>query len=149
MSLATTGAASPINDDRASADALRILIVDDHSAVRYALRKMLHQRPQLSVVGDASNGLEAIAQASTLRPDVILMDVSMPHMDGIEATARIHAQFPDIRILGLSMLTRSEIAHAIEKAGASGFFAKGTDTHRLIDHLLDFHAGRGARRAGS
>jgi two-component system, NarL family, response regulator DesR len=77
------------------------------------------------------------------------MDVSMPHMDGIEATARIHAQFPDIRILGLSMLTRSEIAHAIEKAGASGFFAKGTDTHRLIDHLLDFHAGRGARRAGS
>jgi PAS domain S-box-containing protein len=149
LSLATPRAASPINDDRASADALRILIVDDHSAVRDALRKMLHQRPQLSVVGDASNGLEAIAQASTLRPDVILMDVSMPHMDGIEATARIHAQFRDIRILGLSMLTRSEIAHAIEKAGASGFFAKGTDTHRLIDHLLDFHAGRGARRAGS
>ena len=77
------------------------------------------------------------------------MDVSMPHMDGVEATARIHAELPDIRILGLSMLARSETAHAIEHAGAAGFFVKGTDTQRLIDHLMAFHAGRGARRAGS
>ena len=149
LSLALTGAASLVEDDHAPTDALRILIVDDHTAVRRALREMLHQRPQLSVVGEASNGFEAIAHAHTLRPDVILMDVSMPHMDGIEATARIHAQFPDIRILGVSMLARSEIAHAIEKAGAAGFFVKGTDTQRLIDHLLDFHAWRGARRPAS
>ena len=151
LSLPLTGAASAVaDDDRASPDALRILIVDDHPPVRRALREMLHQRPQLSVVGDASNGFEAIAHAHTLRPDVILMDVSMPHMDGVEATARIHTELPDIRILGVSMLARSETADALEHAGAAGFFVKGTDTQRLIDHLMALHASRGAGdRAGS
>jgi CheY-like chemotaxis protein len=150
LSLAPTGPASAVGDDRASTDALRILIVDDHPAVRRALRELLHQRPQLWVVGDASNGYEAIAHAYSLRPDVILMDVAMPHMDGVEATARLRTELPDIRILGLSMLTRNETADAIEHAGAAGFFVKGTDTHRLIDHLLAFHASRGAgERAGS
>ena len=111
---------------------------------------MLHQRPHLSVVGEASDGFEAIAHAYTLRPDVILMDVSMPHMDGVEATARIHTELPDIRILGVSMLARNETADAIEHAGAAGFFVKGTDTQRLIDHLLAFHASRAAGdRTGS
>jgi CheY-like chemotaxis protein len=144
LSRAATEAASAVDDDRASPDALRILIVDDHPAVRHALRAMLHQRPQLSVVGDASNGFEAIAHAYTLRPDVILMDVSMPHMDGVEATARIRTELPDIRILGVSMLARNETADAIEQAGAAAFFVKGTDTQRLIDHLLTFHASRNA-----
>ena len=143
-SFALPGAVSAVDDDRASPDALRILIVDDHPAVRRALREMLHRRPQLSVVGDASNGFEAIAHAHTLRPDVILMDVSMPHMDGVEATARIRAELPHIRILGVSMLARSETADAIEHAGAAAFFVKGTDTQRLIDHLLAFHASRDA-----
>jgi DNA-binding NarL/FixJ family response regulator len=103
---------------------------------------MIHERPQLSVVGDASNGLEAIVSAHALRPDVILMDVAMPHMDGVEATARIHAELPNVRILGLSMQARSDTVHAIEHAGAAGFFVKGIDTQRLIDHLLAFHASR-------
>ena len=72
------------------------------------------------------------------------MDIAMPHMDGVEATARIHAELPDIQILGLSMQARSETAHAIEQAGAAGFFVKGVDTQRLIDHLLVVHASRGA-----
>ena len=145
-----SGAPSPGDGNRASADALRILIVDDHAAVRSALRGMLHQRPQLSVVGDATNGFEAIAHAYTLEPDVILMDVAMPHMDGIEATARIHDELPIIQILGLSTHARSETADAIQRAGAAGFFVKGTDTQRLIDHLLAFHASRVAgARAGS
>jgi PAS domain S-box-containing protein len=143
-SFALTGAVSAVDDERASPDALRILIVDDHPAVRRALREMLHRRPQLSVVGDASNGFEAIAHAHTLRPDVILMDVSMPHMDGVEATARIRAELPHIQILGVSMLARNETADAIEHAGAAAFFVKGTDTQRLIDHLLAFHASRDA-----
>ena len=141
---ATTG-----DGGRASPDALRILIVDDHAVVRRALRDMLHERPQLSVVGDASNGVEAIEHAHTLRPDVILMDIAMPHMDGIEATARIHAELPGIEILALSMQPRSAVAHAIEGAGAAAFFVKGVDTQRLIDHLLAVHASRGAGDASN
>ncbi len=133
-----------------SADALRILIVDDHAAVRGTLRNILNQRPQFLVVGDASNGFEAIAHAHTLRPDVILMDISMPHMDGIEATRRIRAELPDIRILGVSMQPRSPAADAIEHAGAAGFFVKGVDTQRLIEHLLAVHAsGRAGAAATS
>jgi len=139
---APIAAAAAGGNGRASSDALRILIVDDHAAVRSALRDVLNERPQLSVVGDASNGFEAIAHAQTLRPDVILMDVAMPHMDGIEATRRIRAELPDIQILGVSMQPRSTAAHAIEEAGAQGFFVKGIDTERLIDHLLVVHASR-------
>jgi DNA-binding NarL/FixJ family response regulator len=123
-------------------DALRILIVDDHAAVRSAFRDIIQERPQLSVVGDASNGVEAIAYAHTLRPDVILMDIAMPHMDGVEATARIHAELPGIEILGLSMQLHGAAAQAIEQAGAAGFFVKGIDTQRLIDHLLVVQATR-------
>jgi CheY-like chemotaxis protein len=142
--LAPIGPAWAGDGGRASPDALRILIVDDHAAVRSALRDILHERPQLSVVGDASNGVEAIAHAHTLRPDVILMDIAMPHMDGVETTARIRAELPGIEILGLSMQPRGAAAHAIEQAGAAGFFVKGIDTQRLIDHLLVVHASRSA-----
>jgi PAS domain S-box-containing protein len=133
-------------DAAASEEALRILIVDDHAAVRGALRQMLHERRQLRVVGEATDGIDAIVQARQLRPDVILMDVMMPHMDGIEATARIHAELPDTQILGLSMQARSETVHAIEEAGAAGFFVKGLDTRRLLDRLLLLHASRAAAR---
>ena len=140
---ATLAPEAPPTNDRAYPGALRILIVDDHAAVRSALREMLHEWPQLCVIGDGANGLEAITRAWTLRPDVILMDVAMPLIDGVEATARIHAELPEIQILGLSMQARSETVHAIEHAGAAGFFVKGVDTQRLIDHLLVIHASRG------
>jgi DNA-binding NarL/FixJ family response regulator len=106
---------------------------------------VLQERLELCVVGEASNGLEAIALAHALRPDVILMDISMPRMDGVEATRRIHAELPPIQILGLSMQVRTETRHPIEHAGASGFFVKGADTQRLIDHLLGVHAAMIAR----
>jgi DNA-binding NarL/FixJ family response regulator len=85
--------------------------------VRSAFRAILNERPQLSVVGEASDGLEAIARAHNLRPDVILMDIAMPQMDGIEATARIRAELPDVQIFGLSMQPRGAVSHAIEQAG--------------------------------
>ena len=141
---APLGAASTVDVERAAPDALRILIVDDHPPVRRALREMLHQRPELSVVGDASNGFDAIAHAHALRPDVVLMDVSMPHMDGVEATARIRRELPDIRIVAVSTLARNETADVIEQAGAADFFVKGADTQRLINHLMAFHATRHA-----
>jgi len=129
-------------DARAEANPLRILIVDDHKAVRGTLRQILGVRPQLAVVGDATDGLEAIERARALHPDVILMDITMPRMDGIEATVRIHTELPGIQILGLSVQPRGETLHAIEHAGAAGFFVKGTDIRRLVEHLLVVHASR-------
>jgi CheY-like chemotaxis protein/anti-sigma regulatory factor (Ser/Thr protein kinase) len=123
----------------AAAKALRILMVDDHAAVRRVFRELLEERPELHVVGEAADGLEAIEEAHALRPDVILMDVSMPVMDGVEATRRIRAELPFIQILGLSTQVRTDDLHAIELVGAAGFFTKGIDTQRLIDHLMAVH----------
>ena len=138
---APIGAAAGENG-RPSPDALRILIVDDHAAVRSAFRAILNERPELSVVGEASNGHEAIARAHVLRPDVILMDIAMPEMDGIEATVRLRAELPDVQIFGLSMQPRGAVSRAIEQAGAAGFFVKGIETPRLIEHLLAVHSVR-------
>ena len=108
--------------------------------MRKVFRELLQDRPELEVVGEAGDGLEAIAQAHALRPDVILMDVSMPGMDGVEATRRIRAELPFIQILGLSTHVKTEELHSIELAGAAGFFTKGVDTQRLIDHLIAVHS---------
>jgi PAS domain S-box-containing protein len=126
----------------ASQRRLRILIVDDHAPVRKALRGLLQARPEFQVAGEAANGLEAIAQAHAIKPDVILMDVSMPEMDGIEATQRLRAEAPSMLIFGLSMQPRTEGRHPIEDAGAAGFFTKGVDMPRLLNHLLTIHHPR-------
>ena len=123
-----------------SVRALRILIVDDHASVRRVFRDLLQERREFVVVGDACNGIEGIAQAHALCPDVILMDISMPHMDGIEATRRIRAELPSIQILGLSSQLWMEPVHPIEEVGASGYFVKGVDMQRLIEHMLGIHA---------
>jgi PAS domain S-box-containing protein len=124
----------------ASARVLRILLVDDHTGVRRMFRELLEERPELRIVGEAGDGLGAVANAHALRPDVILMDVSMPAMDGIEATRRIRAELPFIQILGLSTHLKADDRHAIELAGAADYFTKGVDTQRLIDHLIAVHA---------
>ena len=132
---------TPFSAVGAPSYALRVLIVDDHPALRKTFGEILQARAEFQVVGEAANGLEAIAQAHVLRPDVVLMDVSMPEMDGIEATRRIHAELPFIQILGLSVYPRSALdPHPIELAGAEAFFTKGIDTQLLIDHLLNKHA---------
>jgi PAS domain S-box-containing protein len=140
-SRATTNLPTPFATAGAPSYALRVLIVDDHPALRKTFAEILQARPEFQVVGEAANGVEAIAQAHVLRPDVVLMDVSMPEMDGIEATRRIHAELPFIQILGLSVYPRSPMdRHPIELAGAAAFFTKGIDTQLLIDHLLKTHA---------
>ena len=120
---------------------VRVLIVDDHPSVRKVFRDLLQERREFVVVGDAADGLEAIAQARALRPDVVLMDISMPNLDGIEATRRLRAELPFIQILGLSSQLWPEPMHPIEEARAAGYFVKGVDTKRLIDHMLSIHAG--------
>ena len=130
----------PAEPARDAVSALRIVLVDDHPKVREAYRRLFADRRELSVVGDAADGFEAIAQARALRPDVILMDISMPNLDGIEATRRIRAELPSIAILGLSTQPRGDEPHPIEEAGAIGFFTKGIDTERLVGRLLELQA---------
>ncbi|MGE0705658.1 MAG: PAS domain S-box protein [Vicinamibacterales bacterium] len=112
-----------------------VLVVDDHASVREGLKEMLGGQPGIEVVGEAVNGLDAIAQARALQPDAIVIDVSMPEMDGIEATRRIHAEFPATQIFGFSTQERTEDLHAIEEAGAAGYFTKDADTAHLVARL--------------
>ena len=149
QSLAATSVAAPVAiarvPDVANESASRqigILIVDDHRGVRESLRRMLNGRPEFEVVGVAADGLEAIEEARRLRPDAIVMDISMPRMDGVEATRRIHAELPFIQIFGLSSAELTGSPHPIEEAGAAGYFVKGTDMQRLIAGLLSVSTGR-------
>ena len=149
QSLAAASVASPVAIARApnvpnesASRQIGILIVDDHRGVRESLRRMLSGCPEFQVVGVAADGLEAIEQARRLRPDAIVMDISMPRMDGVEATSRIHAELPFTRIFGLSSAELTGSPHPIEEAGAAGYFVKGADMQRLIAALLSVSTGR-------
>lgn len=111
---------------------IRILVVDDHQLFREGLIALLNAAPQTSVVGEAGAGAEAIAQAEALGPDVVLMDVQMPDMNGIEATRRILADHPTIRIVMLSMLEDDDSLFAAMRAGACGYILKGADKAEVL-----------------
>jgi CheY-like chemotaxis protein/anti-sigma regulatory factor (Ser/Thr protein kinase) len=115
---------------------VRILVADDHVVARAGIRELFSERPALQVVGEAANGVEAISQATALQPDVIVMDVSMPQMNGIEATRQIHGTLPRIRIVGLSTYDDDDTRRAMREAGADAYFTKNEATARLIDYLL-------------
>lgn len=111
--------------------AIRVLLVDDHHIVRQGLQILLSQDGDLEVVGEASNGQEAINKAQTLKPDLVLMDLVMPLMNGIEATAIIRQQLPDTEVLALtSVLEDASVVEAI-KAGAIGYILKDTTAEDL------------------
>ncbi len=103
---------------------MRVLVVDDHTVVRQALALMLSQEADIEVVGEASNGKAAVDMARALNPDIVLMDVNMPIMNGIEATRAIHGELPRICIIGLSMYERNEQAAPMLDAGAVGYVSK-------------------------
>jgi CheY-like chemotaxis protein/anti-sigma regulatory factor (Ser/Thr protein kinase) len=115
---------------------LGILIADDHAVARAGLRELFSERPPLHVVGEAANGAEAISQAMALQPDVIVMDVSMRLLNGIEATHEIHRTLPHIRIVGLSTHDDENTERSMREAGAEAYFTKSEGTDRLLDYLL-------------
>jgi len=109
-----------------------VLIVDDHQLQRYGFRLLLDSLPETDVVGEASHGAEAVRMAAELRPDVILMDVRMPGMDGIEATRRIVASGGRSRVLVLTTFDVDEYVHDALRAGASGFLLKDARPDELL-----------------
>ena len=112
---------------------IRVLIADDHTIVRSGVRLLLEAEADIEVVGEALNGREALTLAEALRPDVILMDISMPEMDGLEATRMVKARWPAINILVLTMHRSDEYFFEVLKAGASGYILKAADTEELVN----------------
>ena len=114
---------------------IKILIADDHPLMRQGLATLLNAAPGLQIVGEAKNGADAVDKASELKPDVIVMDLSMPVMDGVEATRRIRESNPDTKVLILTTYgTSADIAHAID-AGASGALVKDAEYDRLVSAI--------------
>jgi DNA-binding NarL/FixJ family response regulator len=122
-------------------DDIRVLIVDDQELVRYGFRLMLDATPGIVVVGEADDGERAVGAAERLQPDVILMDVRMPQMNGIEATKRILTRHPSTRVLVLTTYDLDDYAFGALRAGAAGFLLKDTRPEQLVAAIRAVHAG--------
>jgi two-component system response regulator NreC len=114
---------------------IRILLVDDHPVVRVGLRALIEMEPDLEVVGEAGNGVEGLAQVERMKPAVVVMDISMPEMDGLEATRRIRAGNPDVCVLILTVHAQERYLFPVLKAGAAGYVLKSTADTQLIDAI--------------
>jgi len=117
-----------------------VLIIDDHQLVREGLKRMLELGEDIRVVGEAANGENGITQAERLLPDVVLMDIKMPGMDGIAATRRLKEKMPDVNIIMLTLYDGEYVKQAVE-AGASGYILKDANREQLIQAIHDAYKG--------
>lgn len=115
--------------------AISVLIVDDHAIFRAGLRSMLEEYPDIDVIGEARNGLEAIFLVEKFRPSVVIMDISMPKMNGIEATAQITSGYPDTSIIGISVDAAGVNQKAIQRAGAIQLLSKEAAGEELYEAI--------------
>lgn len=120
---------------------IKVLVVDDHVIVRKGIRALLATEPDIEVIGEATNGLEAIAQTEALSPDVILMDLVMPEMDGIEAISQITQQNAGARILVLTSFATDEKVFPAIKAGAKGYLLKDSEPEELVRAIHQVYRG--------
>ena len=117
---------------------INLLLVDDHERLRTSLAEFLNSSSGFHVVGTASNGDEAIELCGQLHPHVVLMDIRMPGVDGIAATAAIHQRYPDIQVIALTSGLRIEAEAALE-AGASGYIFKSVSIYELVDTIREIY----------
>jgi DNA-binding NarL/FixJ family response regulator len=111
---------------------IKIVLVDDHKLLRDGLRNIIEQRPNMHIIGEASDGREAIKICSAMLPNVVVMDVAMPGLNGIEAAKQIHKTNPEIKIIGLSMHSGKQFIQGMFNAGAFGYLLKDGDADELI-----------------
>ncbi|MBC8504051.1 MAG: response regulator transcription factor [Chloroflexi bacterium] len=122
-------------------DTIRILICDDHAIVRKGLRTLIDSEPGMEVIGEAANGREAVLKVQSLQPDVILMDLVMPRMGGVEAIIEIKKDFPEARLLVITSFAEEEKVFAAIKAGALGYLLKDSSPEQLVQAIHDVHRG--------
>jgi DNA-binding NarL/FixJ family response regulator len=120
---------------------IRVLVVDDHTIVRDGICALLRLAGDIEVVGEAANGREALEMAKKLMPDVVLMDIAMPNMDGLEATRRIRKEFPKVKVLVLTQYDDKEYVFPVIEAGASGFISKTAASSELVSGIRSVYRG--------
>lgn len=121
---------------------IRLMLVDDHAIVREGIRSFLVAQPHLEIVGEASDGREALAKARELAPDIVLMDITMPHQNGLETTRLLSQQVPQTRVLVLTVHNNQEYAAQVIRCGARGYLLKDTSPTELVRAIEAVHAGQ-------
>src|SRR5581483_9815778 len=122
---------------------IRILLADDHAVVRQGFKMILGAQPDMEIIGEAGNGHEAIELSEKLRPDVVVMDVAMPELNGIEATRRVTASAPHARVIALSMHKDSVYVREVLRAGARGYLLKDSGSDDLVSAVRAVARGEG------
>jgi DNA-binding NarL/FixJ family response regulator len=122
-------------------DRIKVLIVDDHRVVREGLSAILKSKENIQVLGEAQDGQEAVEKARSLLPDVILMDVSMPKMTGVEATRIIKREFPHIGIIALTMYAEQQYIFDLVRGGATGYLLKDSDSDQIVKAIQSVYRG--------
>ncbi len=122
-------------------DKIRVLIADDHAVVREGTRRILEQEPDLEVVGEAGDGAEAVELTRTFKPNVAIVDIAMPNVDGIEATKQIKAVSPSTAVLILTAYDDDQFVFKLLEVGAAGYLMKSIRGHELVNAVRSVHAG--------
>ena len=129
-------------DDKTAMKRIAVLLVDDHTVVRQGLRALLESEADLKVVGEAENGRQAVRLAKKILPDVVVMDVAMPVLNGIEATRQISKDLPATKVLGLTSYGDDEYVTQMLQAGANGFLVKQTAADDLLKAIREVNQGK-------
>ena len=141
MQYMTTLNADAANTEPTEEALIKVLLVDDHAVVRQGLRMFLSLDPDLQIIGEATNGLEAVEMSKQLKPDIILMDLLMPVMDGLTAIQRIKKAQPEVEIIALTSVIEDDRVFSAIHAGAMGYLLKDTQANELVQRIKGAHRG--------